>query len=272
MEDYTMKYCVSARQSKPVLAVADEIKLEYRDYKALIDYVEDYPDKDIIVVIPKDTEIDWQTLSAYDERTHIVLAMEELKISNIKLCQEYKLDFYWNYPATTWYEVTGLLDLGVSQILIGGDLIFDVKRLQERVSIPIRAAVNLAFYGYIPRRDGICGEYIRPEDLHLYEGVITTVEFKADSLNQEATLMKVYKEGVWNGNLNLLITNLNFNVDNRGIADDFGVIRSTCGRRCMRRTDGCHFCQGAFSLCRTMDKVRHEWIPGVGLPQSEDQI
>ena len=44
-----MKYCLSARQPDSVLKKADEIKIELRDYRAIPDYIDKYPDKVLIL-------------------------------------------------------------------------------------------------------------------------------------------------------------------------------------------------------------------------------
>ena len=47
-----MKYSMSNRQSKNILSNADEIIVRGNDYKALIDYIVEYPDKTIIIDVP----------------------------------------------------------------------------------------------------------------------------------------------------------------------------------------------------------------------------
>ena len=47
-----MKFCLRNRQIGEYLKKADEIKMEYRDYKSIPDLFEKYPDKPIIVQIP----------------------------------------------------------------------------------------------------------------------------------------------------------------------------------------------------------------------------
>ena len=44
-----MKYCLSARQPDNNLKKADEIKIELRDYRAIPEYIEKFPDKTLIL-------------------------------------------------------------------------------------------------------------------------------------------------------------------------------------------------------------------------------
>ena len=46
-----MKYCLSGRCPQSVLLKADEIKVDIRDYQALPEYIEKYPDKTLILNI-----------------------------------------------------------------------------------------------------------------------------------------------------------------------------------------------------------------------------
>ena len=52
--------------------------------------------------------------------------------------------------------------------------------------------------------------------------------FKLDTISS-SYIFEIYKEGTWKGNLNLIITDLNYNVDNRGILEDLAERRSHCG-------------------------------------------
>ena len=44
-----MKYCLSARQQDSLLKKADEIKIELRDFRAIPEYIEKFPDKTLIL-------------------------------------------------------------------------------------------------------------------------------------------------------------------------------------------------------------------------------
>lgn len=51
-----MKYCLSARQAQSVLSKADEIKVDWRDKDVLLDFIKNYPDKNIVLNVPKEVE------------------------------------------------------------------------------------------------------------------------------------------------------------------------------------------------------------------------
>lgn len=117
---------------------------------------------------------------------------------------------------------------------------------------------NLAYDAYIPRETGVNGFYIRPEDIKTYEQYVSSIEFITDELSKEATLLHVYTENkTWPGNLKLLITNLNSNVDNRGIPDDFGEARLNCQQKCVKN-GSCHFCDTAMLFSNRIAKEAYE--------------
>ena len=260
-----MKYCVSARQPKDVLAKADEIRFNYKDRKGLYNFIEDFPKKRYIINIPKDEDIDWQELAMFAAKVDLTLALENIRMA--KICRELKLNFYWGFPITSYYELQGLLYLGVCELLLGAPLYFDLAEVKKH-GLPIRLVANLCFDGYIPRPNGVCGTYVRPEDVSVYESYVSTLEFETDDIKKEAILLKVYQEDKnWPGNLNLLLTNLGEHVDNRAIPEQFGSARIQCRQNC-QRNGSCKLCFTAIQLSQALDRAKADWIPGVGFKKS----
>ena len=201
----------------------------------------------------------------FSEKANFILALENVRMA--KACHENKINFYWAYPITSFYELRGLVYLGVSELLLGAPLYFDLPQVKKE-GLPIRLVANLCFDGYIPRPNGVCGTYVRPEDVSAYEKYVETLEFEVDNINKEEVLLKVYKEDKqWPGNLNLILTNLGENVDNRVIPDQFGEARIQCRQNCQR--DGkCKLCFNAIQLSQAVNRAKADWIPGVGFKKS----
>ena len=61
-----MRFCINGRQPYSVIKKADEIKFAYADKDKIIDLVENYSDKIIILDVPGD-ESDWTKWKMYDE-------------------------------------------------------------------------------------------------------------------------------------------------------------------------------------------------------------
>ena len=77
---------------------------------------------------------------------------------------------------------------------------------------------------------------------------------------KEASLLKIYKEDQkWPGNLNLLLTNFNCNVDNRAIPEEFALARMQCRQTCMGGGK-CKFCYTAVNFSRAIDKAKKDWL------------
>ena len=226
-----MKYCISGRQPKSILSQADEIKMQYRDRDRLIDYTQEFTDKTFILEVPKEIssdEMNWELYKAYADKVNFMLCIYNLNLA--KECHEHGIKFYWAYPIFTWYELEGVAAFNPSYLYLGPPLSFSLEKIKMKYNIPIRLCANLAYDAYIPRENGICGFWIRPEDIETYGKWADAIEFITDDLGKEATLLHIYKENKsWPGNLNLLITNLNYNIDNRGIPEEFGEIRANCG-------------------------------------------
>lgn len=190
------------RQERRIKLLADELKIKYADIAYLLDCAQDpeLKDKHYIVHIPFDTPeaINWDKLKTYAEMLDITLALEDMRAA--PSAQAMGLRYYSAYPITTYYDLTALASLNVSQLLLGAPLYFDLENV-SKFGIPIRLVANLAYDAYIPRKNGITGTYLRPEDIPTYEKYVSSVEFASDRLSLEKTLFEVYRENEWNGNL-----------------------------------------------------------------------
>jgi hypothetical protein len=234
------------------------VKVQWDDREKIMDFIEKVPDITVILEIPKYadiTERDWATMEMYNDKLDFYVTIQNLFIH--QEVKEHGLRFYWPYPITSYYELRGIIALEPSYLLLGVPLCLDLKTVKSITNIPLRLIANTSYDPYIPRENGICGQWIRPEDVPAYEEYVTALEFVDANLTKEATLLHIYKEnGYWPGNLNLLFDNFNFNVDNRAIPEDLGERRMNCRQRCMR--DGtCHWCVNALQFADLIRK-RHE--------------
>lgn len=253
-----MKYSISGKQPKETLALADEIKFSINDFGRFIDTIEQFPEKTYIIAIPKESkeEPDWEKLAAFAQKVNLILCIDNLALA--PTCRAHHLSFYWSYPVFTWYELAGIIPLEPAYITVNAPISFSLDKIKQKTSIPLRLCPNLAYDAYIPRANGIYGTWVRPEDISAYEPYIDVFDFITDDLGKERTLFHVYKEnGNWPGNLNLLLTNLNVNVDNRAIPEEIGKMRTTCGQRCMEGSH-CHACENAFKFSNSVRKLHYK--------------
>lgn len=261
-----MRYCVSGRQPYSVMKRADEIKVSYNDRDRIMDFVEKLPDKTIILDVPGD-EADWNTWYMYSEKfNEFYVALHKLERA-----QEFNdsgIKWYWPYPITSYYELGMVLALEPSYLMIGAPLSFDLDRVVSlayvegsATQIPLRMVCNNARPPYLPQPDpiantSVCGQWVRPEDADAYGARVQCFEFENVDLKQEEVLLHVYKENKnWPGNLNLLIQNLHYNVDNRAIPEEFGENRMSCGQKCWS-TSSCRFCPSALRFAENIRKEK----------------
>ena len=255
-----MKFCVSNRQSDTVLKKANEISVPFKDQDTIPDLALKNPGADIILRISADDvdEIDWDKFKKLSRKLPIIFCTEDITID--KKCKINNIPFYWAFPITSYYELKGLNYIGVSQFLLGPPLSFDLQLIKERFGRPIRLIANVCFDSYINQKDGICGSYVRPEDVIKYEKYVDSLEFARVTKDQEEVLFRVYAEDrTWPGNLRLLLTNFMYDVDNRGIPNEFAEARMNCRQNCMR-TGTCKFCYTAVNFGNVMDNYVHRKV------------
>ena len=255
-----MKYCVSGRHQYPTLRKADEIKVRYEDRNRIMDFVEEIPDKTILLVMPN-FEPDYDTWHMYDEKFEGGFYIGLFELPYAQELNEAGIKWYWPFPITSYYELREILALGPSQIVVGAPLSFELSTVKSIAkNIPIRMSCNCARPNHLigrPGATGIYGQWIRPEDVEVYEEYISTLEFDnvLHDLKKESTLLHIYKDNEeWPGNLNLLFDNFGLNVDNRAIPEELGEARMNCGQRCMK-TGACHLCETAFKFA---ENIRQE--------------
>lgn len=251
-----MKYCLSNQHPNSVLNKADEIKVAYKDINSLIEYIDAMPNKTYILEIPEaeSFKFDIELCKAYADKVDFILCLYNLHA--VGLAVTAGLKWYWGYPISSWYELDGVTKLNPCYLFLTAPLSMDLIKVSQKTNIPIRLCPNLAYDIYIPREDGICGQWVRPEDQDRYGEFVTTFEFFSTTPTQEATLFKVYAEDKnWPGNLNLLITNLNYDIDNRIIDQDIIDVRLTCGQKCMTNAK-CKLCPNMFKYA---SNVRHKF-------------
>ena len=247
-----MKLCVSARQELPYIDWAEEIIFEYKDRKAIPDYIEKYPEKTIILqYFDVYEEFDWDEIKRYN-----ALAMGNfiMAISNIFLaenCKQEGIKFYFAYPITSYDELSAALDMGSYYVRLGGPLFFDIEYVHRHFpEAKIRLLPNIAYDDGYERSDlGMAGTWIRPEDIMMYDPYVETVEFYNDAdLKKEQALIRIYwTERYWPGRLDMIITNLETNAVNRMIPSEVTEHRLNCRQVCRARRS-CHICYRALVL------------------------
>ena len=254
-----MKYCILSNHPVSVLKEADEIYFKYTSKDIIFDYIDVLKDKNIILELPYGGEIEEKNWKLYQER----FADFQIALNDLAQYQELNdkgIKWYWAFVATTYTEVRKLLTLGASQILIGPPLTFDLGNLKKIVQdVNLRTVSDLANLPYFPDTGdmNLTGFWIRPEDISKYEPYISTIQFSA--IEKEESLLKIYKKNQeWPGNLNLLISGLNYSVDNKFISDTFTDRRINCGQRC-KNGRSCGHCLMEAVAANTFSNLKRQF-------------
>jgi hypothetical protein len=152
------------------------------------------------------------------------------------------IKWYWGFPVTSYYELNALVDMGACEIKLGAPLFFDLPTVKKMCNLPLRIVPNVAYSDGLERIDGVCGTWVRPEDMDAYAEYIGAVEFEDCDLRKERAMYRIYAEDkAWPTDLGLLITNLNHTGTNRMIRSDASQQRISCGQRC-QEGNGCRLC------------------------------
>ena len=171
-----MDYCLRSRLSPRYLAKAAEIRVDYRDRRSIPDVAHRFPDKTIIL-FPGDEEYDWTEIDRYNLlcKSNFIISL-----NNVPDALEAKrrgLRFMLNYEATSYWDLIGLQNLGCEYAYVGIPLFFDLEGTLN-YDIKLRAIPTVAYNHDLPYEDGICGKWIRPEDVEEYEGYIQVLQQK----------------------------------------------------------------------------------------------
>lgn len=245
-----MKYCLRNRQIGEYLAKADEIKMEYRDYKSVPDLFEKYPEKPIIVQIPfQQEEIDWNELELYKRMRPDLFICCVSTLNQAEICKDLGIKFYCGFPIGTFYELRRWLNMGVCYVRLDAPLFFDLPTVAQVIGeTPIRAVANVAYETLWGDDTGIHGTWIRPEDVAAYENYISVIEFEDCDNRKEQALYRIYAEQhAWPGEVSMLITNIETDAVNRMIPPSFAEKRIKCQQRCESK-ESCHFCHYTLKL------------------------
>lgn len=255
-----MKYMQSCRQTLVQLSTADEIRMDYKDIDRIRDFVTETwtCPVDVVIYIPKEEQnaVNWDVLKSYQGVLSIVIALEDAYFAPKVLEQGFP--WFWSYPVSTFWELRGILDLGVCQVLIDAPIFFELPQVYEwceEYDVEIRVIANQVYNKYMPRdkKQGIFGVYIRPEDIPYYEPYVRHIEFETNGLKQERTYINIYKKDtIWPGSLKLLFPKIDYDVINGAFEPGFGRRRLTCRQRC-QSTGRCQYCKIQAKLLKAIE-------------------
>lgn len=226
--------------------MADEIYVNYRDKSQILDLVTDYPKATIILEIPLG-QSDFTIKEALNYKT---LTKEKIifMLNDITLITPFivnKIPYFLTYRARSFYELNALKDLGVQYAYIDAPAFFNMPAVQE-LGVPIRLTPQKANNTLLQHKDGVCGTWVRPEDIEYYDPC--TIDLYMELPDKEQSLYNIYAvEQKWDGELGLIVEDLNYLGNNRLIGDQYITRRLTCGQSC-QQNGRCRLCYTLLDL------------------------
>ena len=262
-----MKYCVEFAKSFNYMDEIDEIFIQYKsNNKALEKFIEKFKEKRILIqlnfedldeFIDSSIQVDFIKAVIDKYEANVAIILPEYKFDGSRkafdIFKEKEIPVFFSTMVHSWDVLTGLVNMGVSDIYIVEELGFELVSvaavLHER-GIQIRCYPNVAQSAH-PDVPDIKKFFIRPEDVELYEQYVDVFEFYGDNNN---LYYKIYaKDKKWFGDLSEIIFNFNKNLDSRCVVPQFAEVRSRCGKKCMKGSS-CRICEKVDKLAETMQE------------------
>lgn len=155
-------------------------------------------------------------------------------------------------------DIKEYINLGVSEIYINQGLLFDldaVTTLTKPYNIRLRYLLNNENGDYLNKSfSPILSAFIRPEDIRYYDKYIDTIVIGSNYEKSPETILEIYKEQDWKGDLSTLIPYLP-KINNKTILFNFANNRLNCKRKCLKGTKPhCYKCIRTFSLAQHLDE------------------
>lgn len=256
-----MKSCIEWRKDFKYLPQIDEFIIDYKENKnkELVNFLNQYAKTQRVIIRVEKTieqkDINFLELLATQNNYNIAILFPSTHLYGIeKDLQNLKIPYFFTLVALDWEDLRELLDLGVSDIYIGGMLGFDLERVNKIIpeGVQIRSYVNICQYEW-DNSEGFKGFFIRPEDLNYYGNFIDVFEF-FKSVDTQNTLYEVYfHTQEWNGNLKEIIKGLKLDINNYYIlGPEFARRRAQCRRKCIKG-ERCELCDGLVDLAKSLE-------------------
>lgn len=181
-------------------------------------------------------------------------------ISDLSL-EKIKQDILYPYCNLTiakdMKDIKEYLNLGVSEIYIQGDLLFnleEVKALTKPYNVQIRYLLNMPDFSLKEEDNPILTAFIRPEDIKAYEEYIDTIEIYENYQNSFNTILDIYTDQNWYGDLSILVPWLP-HINNKTILFNFASNRLNCKRKCLASgKPHCKKCLCILALAEKLEK------------------
>lgn len=233
----------------------------------LVEFAEVYSDKRINIKFP--AGIDFSALKlAYKISGNVRARLETSQMNHIDKLKEEGLPFFIDYFCDNWTIVDSMLELGVTDILVAGDLVHDlanIKRLSEHRGVRTRLVLNKVMNGGPVVNEKAC--VFIPQLMETFERYIDVFEFNVNSPETgkphngllNVLVKAFFLRRQWVGSMDEIISGTPFPFFNDHLLDNIYVDRFFCGFRCMSHCTapkGCHKCKDVFELYNLLEEKK----------------
>lgn len=260
-----MKYCTNYNKKSHILDTIDEINVfldRVEDNTTLSTFCDEHINQRVNICI-EDVEKALSENKVKDlldlqkEHSNLYIRFEYI-VKELKEMLSYypNSKYYFNIKINDWDRVIGLIDYGVSDILIVEGLGFELDKIAE---IAHNSGVQVRVYPNVAQStwddlDDLRKFWIRPGDTKEYEPYVDVCEFYGQSEKNDILYDIYKKDEAWFGKLSEIITGLNQELDSRYIVPRFVKKRIGCGRQCLKGGK-CQMCDHIRDLSENLEKA-----------------
>lgn len=251
-------FCLNYYPSQSYLKDADQFKIKYRPAdRTLEDFLDVYQQKSIVIdVADSFEEIDAQLFKGlYEKYKNFRLIIDFNNKEHLDRVREYNLPFFFSNFVTTIDQLNGFLTYQPTDMYICEELGFNLHKVSKLLhdnNIKVRVFPNICQSSF-PETPSIKTFFIRPEDMESYSAFVDIFEIVSDKERQRV-LFKIYRQEKWFGKINEIIPTFKNDLDSRYIIENFGSIRSKCGKRCMYNPRTCSICDRYVEMAKTLQE------------------
>ena len=250
-------FCLNYYPSQKYLQDADELKIRYRPAdRTLKDFLEVYQNRTIIIdVTDSFEEVDAQLLKGlYDKYKNIKIIFDFYNKGFLTRAQQIGIPFFFTNLITTIDQLHGLLKYNPTDMYICEELGFSLDKISKILhdnNVRVRVFPNICQSSF-PETPSIKTFFIRPDDITVYATFVDVFELISDKERQRV-LYKVYKQEKWFGKIKDIIPSFKGELDSKYLLNNFGMIRSRCGKRCLYKQGSCAICDRFLELAGTFE-------------------
>jgi hypothetical protein len=241
-----MKYCLHYYSLSQYKDTADELMIIYdRNNIKLIDFAKERPENQRLVVavqtdITEEHDANDIDIFAAAAEVHPNIAFKLYPYADYIPFKEKSLSYFYELFTSTWDDIVGLANRGVSDIYVCNILGFNIDLISaycKSHNINVRVFPNIAQSNFISLKEeedfekDITKFFIRPEDVPVFEEYVDYMEFWG-SIRDQDEVYRIYKEQKWLGKLSQIIIGYRGSAYNRELSSMFALHRINCKKRC----------------------------------------